>query len=71
LDEAKHLFNLAQKYEVNNINMESACEQFILKNIKKFNLPDLIQFGDMFSMKHLVELCRLVSVNFFLYVNTY
>uniref|UniRef100_A0A336M2N0 CSON008583 protein n=1 Tax=Culicoides sonorensis TaxID=179676 RepID=A0A336M2N0_CULSO len=57
LEDAQNLFYVAHKYEVTCI--ESACELYMIHNIQKFDLSELISFADMFSMKNLMELCRL------------
>lgn len=60
LEEAKYLFYIAHKYEITT--METACENYMIHNIKEFDLPELILFAEMFSMQNLVALCRLVRL---------
>uniref|UniRef100_A0A336MMK0 CSON001398 protein n=1 Tax=Culicoides sonorensis TaxID=179676 RepID=A0A336MMK0_CULSO len=57
LEDAQNLFYVAHKYQVTCI--ESACELYMIHNMQKFDLSELISFADMFSMKNLMELCRL------------
>ncbi|XP_063705489.1 uncharacterized protein LOC134834671 [Culicoides brevitarsis] len=57
LDDAQNLFYVAHKYEVTTI--EAACERYMIQNLKKFDINELIAFADMFSMKNLIELCRV------------
>uniref|UniRef100_A0A336MT78 CSON006429 protein n=1 Tax=Culicoides sonorensis TaxID=179676 RepID=A0A336MT78_CULSO len=57
LEDAQNLCCVAHKYEVTPI--ESACELYMIRNIQKFDLSELISFADMYSMKNLMELCRL------------
>lgn len=43
------------------MSIESACECYMIENLNKFDVNELIAFADMFSMKNLIELCRVVS----------
>lgn len=61
LDDAQNQFYVAHKYEVTTI--ESACEQYMIQNLQKFDINELLAFADMFSMKNLLELCRVVSIS--------
>uniref|UniRef100_A0A336MH11 CSON001407 protein n=1 Tax=Culicoides sonorensis TaxID=179676 RepID=A0A336MH11_CULSO len=56
-DEIVKLFVIANKYEV--IPIEKYCIQFLIMNLKDFDLDSLISFGEMFFLNDFVQLCKI------------
>jgi len=59
LEEAEQLFYVANKYEV--VSIEAACERFIIKNIKNYDTEEVLRFAEMFNLKNLEWLSRLLK----------
>lgn len=63
VEQAQKLYYAANKYEVPAV--EQACTEYLLKSCYKSDLHEMRAFGEMFSLKEIIDLCTLVSVLFF------